>query len=69
MDSAAVRVVRVPLAGHVAQLLQPNHLLLHERPIPGRIPTDYVPRTGSAALLLPAPLPGQQRRTQLRSNW
>lgn len=29
--AAAVRLVRMPLAGHVPQLLQSGHLLLHER--------------------------------------
>ncbi|KAG7308056.1 hypothetical protein JYU34_006696 [Plutella xylostella] len=36
----AVPVVREPLAGHVAHLLQPAHLLLHEPPLQERIQTS-----------------------------
>jgi len=68
LGAPAVRVVRVPLAGHVAQLLQPDHLLLHERPLQGRIPADNAPRAGPASLLLLNPLLAERRRrTQLRS--
>lgn len=38
LGPAAVRVVRLPLASHVAQLLQSDHLLLHEREVPTGVP-------------------------------
>jgi len=36
VEQPAVRVVRVPLASHIAHVLQPVDLLLHEHPIQGR---------------------------------
>lgn len=36
VEQPAVRVVPVPLAGHVAHVLQPAHLLLDEHAVPGR---------------------------------
>lgn len=56
LEAFALCLVRIPLAGHVAQLLQSHYLLLHECALSRRLPTDHVPGTGSAALLLPASL-------------
>lgn len=36
VEQPAVRMVPVPLAGHVAHVLQPADLLLDEHPVPGR---------------------------------
>jgi len=36
VEQPAVRLVPVPLAGHVAHVLQPADLLLDEHPVPGR---------------------------------
>lgn len=36
VEQPAVRVVRVPLAGYIAHVLQSVDLLLHEHPVPGR---------------------------------
>lgn len=36
METPAVHVVRVPLAGYVAHVLQSGDLLLDEHPVPGR---------------------------------
>lgn len=37
VEQPAVRVVPVPLVGHVAHVLQPADILLDERSVPGRI--------------------------------
>lgn len=37
----AICVVREPLASDVALLLQPHHLLLHERALPARVQTGH----------------------------
>lgn len=36
VEQPAVRLVPVPLAGHVAHVLQSTDLLLDEHPVPGR---------------------------------
>lgn len=56
LEASALRLVCIPLACHVAQLLQSHHLLLHECTLSRRLPTDHVPCARAAALLLPASL-------------
>lgn len=47
---SAVRVVRFPLAGHVARVLQPARLLLDERALPRRVRAHAAARAAAASV-------------------
>lgn len=54
VEQPTVRVVRVSLAGHIAHVLQPADLLLHEYPVPSRFRVGAAQRAGTRVLAGPS---------------